>query len=222
MGKVYAYIRVSTDEQVNGTSLAEQTRRVHGMATAEGLKVNKVLSDEGVSGTKPFFERTAAHGVEFSQGDTILIMSLDRFSRDPRDAGNTVDTLAKRGVRLIVNGHGDLTSPTNAYAKFFNEMMQLFAGLERDIIKERLQTGRNAKRSSQGFVGGKPPFGYKVSGSGKGAKLVPIPEQQDAVQEMVKMRDSGSSLRMIALQMQQRGVDIGYAGVRGVLARAGK
>jgi DNA invertase Pin-like site-specific DNA recombinase len=54
---VYGYIRVSTDEQVTGTSLDEQRRQITGLAMASGLELDNILSDPGISGSMSLFER---------------------------------------------------------------------------------------------------------------------------------------------------------------------
>ena len=50
-GQVYGYCRVSTDRQIDGTSIDEQKRRIHGAAAMLGVGDPMIYSDEGVSGS---------------------------------------------------------------------------------------------------------------------------------------------------------------------------
>jgi hypothetical protein len=58
------------------------------------------------------------------------------------------------------------------------------------------------------------PFGFrKVPTPPKGAALVPVPEEQDAIKRMVDMRRSGASLRAIAAAMAADGFKLSHMGV---------
>jgi len=113
----YAYMRVSTLEQVDGTSLSNQKRECKGLAMTGGLYIETYIEDKGVSGATSFFDRMTAHNVTLKAGDVVIVAKLDRFSRDAADALNTIKVLKGQGVRLIINGHGDVTDDTNIMAR---------------------------------------------------------------------------------------------------------
>jgi hypothetical protein len=46
-GQVYGYARVSTDRQIEGTSIDEQKRRIHGAAAMLGVGDPTIFSDQG-------------------------------------------------------------------------------------------------------------------------------------------------------------------------------
>lgn len=218
----YGYIRVSTAEQADGTSLDEQRRQIAGNAMAHGLDVTQWVEDAGVSGSLPFVDRLAAHGVEPVRGDTIIVAKLDRFSRDLRDALNTVHGFKQAGVRLIVNGHGDVTDDSNIYARLMLEILCAFAGHERRVIKDRQKTGQRNKRAQGGHIGGSAPFGYRTIGHGRSATLEAIPEQQAAIATMLALRGTGASLRAISAAVEaQHGLKASHEAVRRVLREAG-
>ena len=58
---IYGYIRVSTEDQIDNTSLETQKSMIEGVAKANQLPDNKIvwLEDGGISGVKPFMERPA-------------------------------------------------------------------------------------------------------------------------------------------------------------------
>jgi len=217
----YGYIRVSTQEQVDGTSLDEQRRQIAGNALSAGLDVGVWIEDAGVSGAEPFFDRLGAHGVSLSKGDTIIVAKLDRFSRDLLDALQSIKECKRIGVRLIINGHGDVTDDSNLYAQLMLEILCSFASHERRLIKARQKEGQLAKRAKGGHIGGSAPFGYKVVGLGKDAHLVPVEEQQEAIQEIVTLHGEGNSLRKIADHIHVAyGLRISHEAVRRIVLQS--
>jgi DNA invertase Pin-like site-specific DNA recombinase len=194
----YAYMRVSTTEQVDGTSLDNQKRECKGLAMTHAVYIDRYINDGGVSGADPFFERLQHHDVQLVKGDVVIVAKLDRFSRDAADALQTIGELKSRGVRLIINGHGDVTDDSNIVARLMLEIMAVFAGHERRVIKERQKTGQAAKRAAGGHIGGSAKFGYQVGGVGKEARLVADERQQEALAFARKLREDGVSFRVIA------------------------
>jgi DNA invertase Pin-like site-specific DNA recombinase len=216
---VYAYLRVSTDEQASGTSLDTQRREVEGNALTHNLVIDQFIEDAGVSGHLGFIGRLAANGVTLKRGDVVIVAKLDRFSRNSMDTLNVVHEFKRDGIRLIINGHGDVTDEKNIYGQLMLEIMAAFATHERRVIKDRQRTGQAAKKSQGGHVGGKPPFGYAVDGSGKSARLIPVPEQQEAL-ETIKSLAGLYSLRIIAWEVGRRhGVKVSHTAIQKVINR---
>lgn len=215
---VYAYIRVSTAEQVDNSSMQEQRRQCKGNAVTHGLYLTDFIEDGGVSGATPFFERLEAHGVELVPGDVVIVAKLDRFSRDAADALNTIKRLKEMGVKLIINGHGDVTDDSNIMARLMLEVMAVFAGHERRVIKARQKDGQAAKKARGGHIGGSAKFGYRVEGRGHNAVLVEDPVQQAALREAVVLRGIGFSFRHIAQTLREKyNVQVSHEAVRKAL-----
>lgn len=216
---VYGYIRVSTEEQVEGTSLDEQRRVITGNAMVQALHIDRWLED-AVSGALPFMQRLADHGVELRAGDVLIVSKLDRFSRDLRDALNTIEACKQQGVRLIIDGHGDVTDEGNLVARLMLEIMLAFAGHERRIIKDRQIRGQRAKRQKNGHLGGDPPFGYRVVGRGKAAMLEPDPVTHPALATIRQLHAQGYSSRKIsAALMQYHALKVSHVAVCRVVSR---
>ena len=219
---VFGYIRVSTDEQVNGTSLDEQRRQITGLAMGHLLELSDIITDPGVSGSVPLFERPGGKALgNLVAGDVVIAAKLDRIFRSALDALRTIEGWEKTGVRLIINGHGEVTDQKNPAGRLMLEMMAVFAGHERRMIRERLAEGRQAKRAKGGHIGGTAPFGYRVEGTGRDARLIPIPEQQEALATMRELREQGLSFRAIAAQVEERHrLKVSHMGVKTALERA--
>ena len=215
----YAYMRVSTLEQVDGTSLSNQKRECKGLAMTGGLYIETYIEDKGVSGATSFFERLLAHNVALKSGDVVIVAKLDRFSRDAADALNTIKVLKGQGVRLIINGHGDVTDDTNIMARLILEVMAVFAGHERRVIKSRQKDGQAAKKARGGHIGGSAPFGYRVEGKGHKAELVADEQQQAGLVTAREMFAGGMSLRKISEQLKDGGVVVSHESLRKALQK---
>lgn len=118
---------------------------------------------------------------------------------------------------MIINGHGDVTDETNVSGRLMLEVMAVFAGHERRVIKARQRDGQAAKRSKGGHIGGSAPFGYRVEGRGHGATLVEVPEQQQAIAKAKGLRDAGLSLRAISRELSEDGIKVSHEALRRVL-----
>jgi DNA invertase Pin-like site-specific DNA recombinase len=195
---VYGYVRVSTTEQVDNTSMQEQKRQISGNALTHNLVIDQFIEDGGVSGADPFFARLQANGVTLKQGDTVIVAKLDRFSRDLLDALQSIKACKELKIKLIINGHGDVTDSSNIYAQLMLEILCSFAGHERRVLKERQKQGQAAKRKAGGHLGGSAKFGYTIQGTGQAAVLVEKPEEQAALAYAKEMRATGISFRAIS------------------------
>lgn len=212
---VYGYLRVSTQEQVGNSSMLDQRRVINGLAMTHGLDVQTFIKDEGVSGSLPFLDRLEQQRVYLDEGDVVIVAKLDRYSRDLEDALASMRWCKENGVRLIINGHGDVTDDNNLMSRLMFEIMGAFAGHERRVIRQRMGDGRAAKKAAGGHVGGSAPFGFDVVGTGRDAKLVENAQQQAALAQAREMRAAGMSFRKIAAALP---VVVSYETLRKALA----
>ena len=215
---VYGYVRVSTTEQVDNTSMQEQKRQISGNALTHNLVIDQFIEDGGVSGADPFFARLSANGITLAEGDTVIVAKLDRFSRDLLDALQSIKKCKELGVKLIINGHGDVTDSSNIYAQLMLEILCSFAGHERRVLKERQKQGQAAKRKAGGHLGGSAKFGYAIQGTGQAATLVAKPEEQAALRYAKEMRATGISFRAISnILKTSHGVVVSHEAIRRAL-----
>lgn len=124
--KTVAYLRVSTEEQARfGWSLEAQRARMQGYAIAYNLEIVEFVVDEGVSGSKPAASRPgfayALTLLEADRADAMLVASIDRFSRNLKDAialiddyfGGSEDGLNK--TLLSLSEHIDTSDPDGMF-----------------------------------------------------------------------------------------------------------
>jgi DNA invertase Pin-like site-specific DNA recombinase len=224
----YGYIRVSTAEQAEGSSLEDQKlriedqkRRIGGLAVAADLTLDHCFQDVGVSGSVLLADRPEGSRLcaALKAGDSIVVAKLDRLFRSAADALAMAETFKSRGVNLYILDMGTEPVTANGASRMFFGMLALVAEFERSRIKERVADGRQGKVAKGGHIGGTAPFGYRVEGTGKAAVLVPVPAEQEALETIRKARNERLSLRRIAdLVHERHGLSISHVAVQRVLA----
>lgn len=213
----YGYIRVSTVEQTDGSSLEDQARKIRGVAMIKGVEIDRMFEDAGISGSLPIDARPAGASLlaELRKGDTLIVSKLDRAFRNATDALQRADAFKEMGVKLILADIGTDPVTENGTGRMFFGMLALMAEFERERILERTADGRQAKKRSGGFIGGSAPFGYMVEGQGKSARLVAIPEQAPALADLKRLRSEGVSLRKVAEHIRTAyGFEVSHEAVR--------
>ncbi len=216
---VYGYTRVSTEDQVENTSLEDQARQIKGIAITHNLELEHIYEERGVSGAVPLLRREEGCKLAFLRaGDTVIVSKLDRMFRDARDALNVIGDWEEAGINLIINGYGNVMDKSNPNGRFMLEIMAVFSGEERRRIRERVLAGRRDKQQAGGFLGGEPPFGYSRSGNGRNSRLRENPEEQDAIITMKAARLKGHSYRdIVKIVAKKHGIDISHVTVRKII-----
>jgi DNA invertase Pin-like site-specific DNA recombinase len=200
---IRGYTRVSTLEQAKDdrTSLDEQRRRIVGAALMQGHATEPVIySDEGVSGSIPLTKREAGARLwsELQHGDIVIAAKLDRIFRSAEDALVTARQLQERGVHLILTDMGSDPVTGNGNSRLFFTMLAGFAEWERWRIAERMNDGRQGKKRKGGHIGGSAPYGYRVEGKMREARLIPIEAEQATISEARRLRNTGMTLRAVS------------------------
>ncbi len=206
--KAVGYCRVSSQEQIEGTSLKSQEDQIRAYAAMKGLDLGAVLVDAGVSGGKPLAGRPEgarlAEMVESGEVQAVIITKLDRGFRSASDCLNNVEAWECRGVSLhILNLGGTTIDTSTPTGKFFITVMAGAAELERNLIRERCNEGRKI-RKAQGCRVGEIPFGFSLAADGK--TLLKCGEEQEAITLALDLRMQGYSASGIAAELNRRGI----------------
>jgi putative DNA-invertase from lambdoid prophage Rac len=190
----FGYVRVSTEEQAasDRTSLKEQERVIRGVAMTRGLDKFDVVvyADPGVSGSIALKERPGGAKLfaQVQKGDVVCASKLDRMFRSCSDALNTAEEWKKQGIELILFDMGCDPVTSNGAAKFFFTILAAAADFERGRINDRTADGRRGKKERGGHLGGQPPYGFKVVGEGREAKLEPNEQEREIIRTAVALR----------------------------------
>ena len=174
---ILGYTRVSTQEQgrPGKVSLPDQERIIKGFAMANGASQYdvQIFSDPGVSGSVPLGERPGGRELlaMAKPGDTVVAAKLDRMFRSASDALEVAESFKRLKIELVFWDMGPESITRSAVAKCFFTMASAFAELERERIRERIRDGKAGKRARGGYLGGAAPYGWRVVGEGRDARL---------------------------------------------------
>lgn len=149
MSRVFAYCRVSTDDQTT----VNQRREIE----AAGFAIDKRrIVEECISGSMAASERPGFAKLldRLEDGDALIVTKLDRLGRNAMDVRATVEQLAEMGVRVhcLALGGVDLTSPAG---RMTMQVIAAVAEFERDLLIERTQAGIDRARAA-GKAFGRP------------------------------------------------------------------
>ncbi len=221
--KLVGYTRVSTVEQADNTSLEDQKTRILSYGVAMGHEVVNCFPEVASgkqTGNRPQFQAAIAL-LKSGGADGLIVAKLDRLGRNVRDILQFVDeVITPFGKSLIIlDLQIDTSTPSG---RMVLTMMGAMAEMERSIIRERVERGRQAKADRGGYAFGAPPIGKKaVEG-----ELVPDELEQETIATIFRHRRSGKSPQKIAdyLNAQniptKRGGTWHHSTVRKVLGRS--
>lgn len=113
--------------------------------------IAETISGSVAAGERPGFRKLQE---KLETGDVLIVTKLDRLGRNAMDVRQTVEALAKLGVKVhcLALGGVDLTSPAG---KMTMAVISAVAEFERDLLIERTQAGL-ARAKSEGKVLGRP------------------------------------------------------------------
>jgi DNA invertase Pin-like site-specific DNA recombinase len=153
-----------------------QQRVIGGYATMQGLKLDKVFVERGVSGSRPLGDRPegAALLAVLQPGDTVITPKLDRMFRSALDALDVLGKLKQAGIALhMIDLGGDTTG--NGVSKLVFTILSAVAEAERDRTRERVAEVKRDQRQRGRYRGGMVPWGYRI-GHGKPGGGSPLSE----------------------------------------------
>lgn len=161
--KTVAYCRVSTVGQKDNSSLANQRKAIEQYCKAYSIELDQVF-EEQISGAKkdrPELENLMDF-VRTDQVERVIVYKLDRLGRNMSHLVSLTEEFDERQIQFVsIKEAIDTSTPTG---RLFKNIMASLADFERELIRDRVMSGRIAKaESGKGWIGGKPPFGYSLS-----------------------------------------------------------
>lgn len=173
------YIRVSSDEQVKGTSLDEQLDACHKYCKENNIKVLGVFREEGAS-AKSAEREQFLDAIEFCRKHRVnafVVWKTDRFARNLQDHYAVKSTLVKYGTKLYSVTEKFTDDPTG---KLLEGMMVVIAEFDNDIRRQRCSGGMLG-RIKKGIWPWHPPIGYLCLQNKKQDKKKETPDPIDPV-----------------------------------------
>lgn len=211
--KAYAYLRVSSEEQVTNFSLDNQQDYCLRESNRQGYELAKIYREEGVSAktlNRPeLLQMLEACRINQKEISAIFIYKIDRISRDTYDFLAIKRRLAQYGIRIISVTEPVEDSPTG---EFLETLLAASAKLDNATKSLRTKDGLR-KRLEAGYPNGKSPVGYINTTCDEKQVVDPDPEQFELVKKAWEEMDLGIyTLETIVPVMQKLGIKIRYGG----------
>lgn len=146
---IYGYTRVSTRKQIDGYGLGVQKNEI--LSKYPGATIFEEQYT-GVKLDRPVFNYILSI---LKENDILVVSRLDRLARNTVEGINVVKTLFSMNVSIHILNIGLLEDTT--MGRFFLTTMLAVAELERNLILERTQNGKELARLNPGFKEGRPP-----------------------------------------------------------------
>lgn len=187
--KAIIYARVSTAGQDYDRQLAELRQYADRM----GYDVVKTFSEK-ISGAKKVEERQAMtellNYVEVNKVDKVLIYECSRLSRRAVDFLSIIEIFNEKKISLYIHQNGLETllpnGKINPIATLVLGILAQFNGMERSLIRSRMESGYNNYRNNGGVVGRKT--GYRKTSE----------QMKEEYAEEIRLLKKGYSLRNIS------------------------
>lgn len=207
--KIALYTRVSTQEQaVNGHSIGEQAERLKNYCKSRGWKNYQLYTDAGFSGAK--MDRPSLQDlikdVKDHKIEIVLVYKLDRLSRSQKDTLMLIEDvfLANDCDFISISENFDTSTPLG---RAMIGILAVFAQLEREQIKERMNMGKEARAKSGKFKGGGlVPVGYEYIDG----KLIINEYEAMQIREIHRLYQQGYSMKKIAQAFADKGYSHKY------------
>ena len=195
MGKVYAYLRVSTDSQ----NLMQQQNAINEYIKYKGLTITDIVTDEGVSGGVSYKDRHLYNLIQsLNEGDVIVVSEISRLGRSMSDLNKLVnEELKPRKIRLIIITMGLDLDCSNL--KAIDEMIlfafSFSAQVEKEMIQERTRNALEARKkkivNEGGFYSKKGKWCTKLGNDGTHTQAASI---ASAKKRQAVARENASNL----------------------------
>lgn len=215
--RVWGYCRVSTRAQANeGFSLDDQRSRIAGYCQANVLpSPTQFFVDAATSGTVSLQKREQGRGMLeiVRKGDHIVVTRGDRLFRSAKNALEVAEMLRDKGVELHLMDMGGPVLNSSVSRLVFGILMMV-ANMESERIGERTASVKEHLRKQGRFVGGLVPVGYSKLQDGR---LMRHGDWKQLTARMRRLNKQGMSLRKIAIEMQEYGLELSYSTVYAVL-----
>ena len=144
---IYGYARVSTKKQLSGNSIEEQ----YSTLKEQGCQEIIVEQYTGKTTDRP---ELGALMHKMTKGDTLVVTKLDRLARNVVEGVTLVRELLRSGIKVHVLNVGLLDD--TPMGNFFITTLLAVAELERSMIMERTQAGKEVAKTKPGFKDGRP------------------------------------------------------------------
>ena len=156
---IYAYYRVSTDEQ----DYENQKSGVVRYCEYKGIEIDKEVVEEGVSGKIDYKKRKLGDLIKkLKDGDLLIVSELSRLSRSMTDTFEMVKVLKDKGVNVYcVKENMEINN--TALGLMIMSVFAFSAQIERERISQRTKEALARKKAEGVHIGRKPGSQNKLN-----------------------------------------------------------
>jgi DNA invertase Pin-like site-specific DNA recombinase len=209
--RLVAYLRVSSNGQLDGYGFDVQRRDIRAWAKANGHKIVAEYTD-AVTGKADAVDRPGLLEVlqmvrRPPEADGIVVGKLDRLARQLTTQEAILGLVWREGGRVFTAESGEVLQddPDDPMRTAIRQVQGVFAELDRKTVVKRLRDGRRAKATEGKHSVGTYAYGYQGVGKGRDRDAGPREDEQVVVRRIVELRRSGSSFRAIAATLDNEG-----------------
>src|SRR5690606_20322806 len=162
--RAYAYVRVSTNKQLDNTSIEQQIEAIEKYCKENNIILVKIYEEEPTSGesisNRPKFKKMLYNVCQKEKHiDSIIVCKQDRISRNSLDSQYIFSRLKKANKNLISIADNIDTNDPNS--KLIYQILGIIAEVEKDLIAFRTSLGMEKTFENGDFNGGRV-FGYNL------------------------------------------------------------
>ena len=165
--------------------------------------VDEIYFDNNVSGDADLSKRKALIELlaSLKKNDEIYIYSFSRMARSTFLMLFIEKEIEVKGAKLISVKEEEASGIT-AEAKLMRVLLSAVAEYEKELIRARVSSSRKVMRKNGRYLGGKRPFGYKVSGK----ELIEVASEQTIIKHMISLKNEGVTTQAITDTLNTDGI----------------
>jgi site-specific DNA recombinase len=187
--KNIGYIRNSRLIQEN--SVETQNTLITDFCKTHDIKLDKIIVDEGISGSGDKTEKRDGYNslmsmIDNGEVDTLVVISISRWGRNLGEIYKSVQLMETKGVKFLsIKENIDTSSP---YGRFTINLLSSLYEMELELIRERTKDTLKVKKEN-GKVYSKTPFGFDRVGD----DLIENKKEKRLLRKMLRLKENGNS-----------------------------
>ncbi|MCE4952814.1 cassette chromosome recombinase CcrB [Staphylococcus hominis] len=201
--RIGAYIRVSTERQVEGYSIDGQITQIEQFCRFNGYDLVDIYADRGISGksmNRPALQRML-QDAKNGKLDCVIVYKINRLARNTSDLLTIVEELHRQNVEFF--SLSERMEVKNSTGKLLLNILASFSEFERNTILENIYTGQH-QRALEGYYQGNLPLGYNNIPDNK-KDLMINQHEANIVKYIFESYAKGHGYRKIANALNHKG-----------------
>ncbi|MDK9846639.1 recombinase family protein [Staphylococcus equorum] len=201
--RIGAYIRVSTERQVEGYSVDGQITQIEQFCQFNGYDLVDIYADRGISGksmNRPALQRML-QDAKNGKLDCVIVYKINRLARNTSNLLTIVEELHRQNVEFF--SLSERMEVKNSTGKLLLNILASFSEFEINTILENIYTGQH-QRALEGYYQGNLPLGYNNIPDNK-KELMINQHEANIVKYIFESYSKGHGYRKIANALNHKG-----------------